>query len=724
MTPLSRYGRVVVAVSIAAVALLLCIRAYLISPARGLPDTTAFTQQNADHWDAFGGTWEVVDDTVRNSSDERGAKLLTGSRYWRNYSIEADVMLLGTGGDAGLILRSGNEEEGVDAYTGYYAGLRSLDNKLVLGRADYGWTEAIRSLDPADDGVKALKWYHLKLLAYDCQIAVSVSGPSVTRAVVSTVSDNDCIRAGRAGLRSYSSGGLWRNVVIRPATREDLVVMLALGEAENGSASRSFSEAQAGDSQQFEAPVPRSEPFAFHESSHAQSISSLRVTNSAVPTVATVRGSVVLAAPLVVQDSTGGVSVPHPIAAPPLKLGDQIEVTGTVRQSDFSSSLDHAKVRVLWEGTPVPPVTVSASQAATGAFDATFVEVEGRLRIKAHGPENTLVFTFDAGPQSFSAIMTRGRGDYLYNKLKLNSLLRMRGVVMVDPAYTNNQTPFVLLLRSADDVDVLAGPPWWSAKHLIAAAFALLLLALAGIFLYGCVERWRLHAVLEERERMAHEIHDTLAQSFAGIGFQLEAIRSGIPNEMHTTHQQLDLASDLVHHSHIEARRSIATLRPDAIESEDLLASLSSCVRRMAEGGTVEVLTVSYGEARIVPPRIFCTLYRIGQEAIANAIQHARPSKITLSLEYAKAIVRLGVVDDGSGFISGMEMHGFGVPGMRKRAARIAAQFEMLGTPGQGTSIYVTAPIPPPVTWTSWPKILLKNLKEYRRHVTPFKAAN
>ncbi len=62
---------------------------------------------------------ELVNGSMRNDSDERGAKLLTGSSRWTDYSVEADVMLLGLGGDAGLMLRSGHEEQGVDAYTGY-----------------------------------------------------------------------------------------------------------------------------------------------------------------------------------------------------------------------------------------------------------------------------------------------------------------------------------------------------------------------------------------------------------------------------------------------------------------------------------------------------------------------------------------------------------------------------------------------------------------------------
>ncbi len=94
----------------------------------------------------MGGTWELVNGTMRNESDERGAKLLTGSPYWRDYSIEADVDLLGNSGDAGLIIRSSNEEEGVNSYSGYYAGIRTLDSALVLGRAEHGWMEVNRPI--------------------------------------------------------------------------------------------------------------------------------------------------------------------------------------------------------------------------------------------------------------------------------------------------------------------------------------------------------------------------------------------------------------------------------------------------------------------------------------------------------------------------------------------------------------------------------------------------
>ena len=120
------------------------LRTYLHSPSRGLPYRDSFARAEADEWKAFGGTWELVNGMMHNDSDERGAKLVTGSSYWRNYSIEADVNLLGINGDAGLIIRSGDEEEGVNAYSGYYAGVRTIDSTLVLGRAEHGWMEVTK----------------------------------------------------------------------------------------------------------------------------------------------------------------------------------------------------------------------------------------------------------------------------------------------------------------------------------------------------------------------------------------------------------------------------------------------------------------------------------------------------------------------------------------------------------------------------------------------------
>jgi hypothetical protein len=87
------------------------VRTYIIA---GLPYSDSFAKGGGDEWKAFGGTWQLVDGSMRNDSDERGAKLIAGSNRWRDYSLEADIMLLGRDGDAGLIARSNEEEQGGD----------------------------------------------------------------------------------------------------------------------------------------------------------------------------------------------------------------------------------------------------------------------------------------------------------------------------------------------------------------------------------------------------------------------------------------------------------------------------------------------------------------------------------------------------------------------------------------------------------------------------------
>ena len=138
-----------------------------------LPYRDSFATGQADEWTAFGGTWQIADGAMRNDSDERGAKLMTGSPDWKDYSFSADVELLGSPGDAGLILRSSDEEQGVDSYRGYYVGLRNNDGNLIIGFADHGWIELAGT--PMPGGVHALRWYHLTGAVHGCQITAYAS---------------------------------------------------------------------------------------------------------------------------------------------------------------------------------------------------------------------------------------------------------------------------------------------------------------------------------------------------------------------------------------------------------------------------------------------------------------------------------------------------------------------------------------------------------------------
>lgn len=144
-----------------------------------------------------------------NESNERGAKLVAGSPYWTDYTIQADV-LLRSSGDAGIIARVSDAEQGVDAYSGIYVGLRSRDRALVVGVADHDWgEETARALSsPIVPG----SWYHIQVEIEGCKVNAIVNREDSSEMGKTNVTLDSCPLRGRIGLRSYDSGGIWRNV--------------------------------------------------------------------------------------------------------------------------------------------------------------------------------------------------------------------------------------------------------------------------------------------------------------------------------------------------------------------------------------------------------------------------------------------------------------------------------------------------------------------------------
>jgi signal transduction histidine kinase len=666
---------------------------YWRSPWRALPYQDSFAEGTSSEWKPYAGNWSVSNGTIKNDSNERGAKLITGSPYWKDYSIEADMELLGEGGDAGLLIRASDIEHGVDSYNGYYAGLRSADQALVLGRAEHGWIEFPPVKMPG--GVKTGTWYHLKLGAFGCSISASAEEIGTNNAQTVTAYDPHCFRAGKIGLRSMVAGGVWRHVRAERLSSADAALLT--------SAKSPAQMAVYPTNQGTFAVTPGNASAPIAESPRAAGavvpIQSLRLFPVTHPVRAVIRGTVILTSPLYVQDSSGGVQVELKTKSL-LRVGDEVEVEGDVYPHGLTAAIRNATARPLGGMTPKPPLSVTADQAATGAYHAMFVEVEGTLQNKTSSPEGLTVLELRDGQQVFRALPASLAVSSSFSKLEKNSLLRLRGVCLVEPAYTQNAVPFVLLVSSSEDVKVLVGPPWWSAEHLIALAIIMLAVGYTAHFLYSRAEQWRLRAVIDERERLAHEIHDTLAQSFAGIGFQLRAIRNRISKSKDTLDsstllEELDRASDLVRHSHDEARRSITTLRPDATEAGGLIAALEQIARQMVGRNSVRIETSVEGEARPIPLRVLDCLFRIGQESIANAIQHGHPGKLCIRAVYLPATITLVIEDDGFGFVPRPNSDGFGLTGMRRRAEGIGGTLKIETAPGEGTRIIVDAPAPP-----------------------------
>jgi signal transduction histidine kinase len=655
------------------------------------PSPQSFEVDKSLSWQPFGGTWEAMDGVMQNSSEQRGAKLMNGSTNWRNYSVDADVQLLGRNGDAGVILRSSNEEIGVDSYRGYFAGIRNTDDTIVVGRADFDWHEY-----PAAyiiPHIKVGEWYHLKVLAYDCDIAATAK-PSSGHSALVYVRDPDCIRNGRFGLKSYSSGGRWRNIQVRPATHEDLIAMIGNAKpakAYSGPSSNKFTPKTLN---RYMEPVHQ-EAKNNHFELNIQSIASLHLLAPDKESPVTIHGVITLISPMLyVQDATGGIALPGAYASAPLQIGDQIEAKGNASVQDFGPVLKDATVRALWSDAPVSPLVVTVFQLATGSYNGSTVEVEGLLKEKSFGPDRTIILTLMEGSQSFRAIAFLGSSNPLLQKLEAGSILRLHGVCVVDATYTQNIVPFALLLPSVNDVQLIRRPPWWSTTHIVMVAVGLLLMGVAIQIFLNRIARWRLKAVLDERERLAMEMHDTLAQSFTGIGFQLQAVRDEIRKD-DTTQRQLNVALDMVRMSHQEAKRSIASLRPTSLDDTELIDALEASARRLVNGGLVNISSSAHGDKRVIPLRAFDGLFRIGQEAISNAIRHAKPTRILISLFYEKNALRLVIEDDGSGFSTDGQYQGFGIRGIEKRVEGIGGNLQIISTPSNGTSVIVTVPLTP-----------------------------
>ncbi|WP_158750110.1 sensor histidine kinase [Acidobacterium sp. S8] len=675
---------------LACIALLLAaaIVLYLRSPWRGLPYHDTFASGQTDEWTPYSGNWSLADGAVKNDSSDRGAKFATGSSYWRDYSVEADMLLLG-GGDAGLIVRASDIERGVDSYNGYYAGLRTTDQSLLLGRAEHGWIEYPPVKMPG--GVKEGTWYHLKIGAFGCSISVSATAIGTNNEATITAHDPHCFTHGSIALRSMVAGGIWRNLRVEKLSREE-AALLASAKAPSKMALYPTNQG----STQAEPPPPHP-PEAPH-TVPLQSIQSLRLFSSTHPARARIHGSVILTNPLYIQDSTGGVQVDLKQPAS-LRVGDEVEAQGDVYPHGLTATLRNATFASLSGVPPNPPLSITADQAATGAYHAMFVEVEGDLYRRFRFADGAAVLEMSDGAQIFRAIATSPATTSAFQALQPRSLVRLRGVCLVDATHTQNTVPFVLLVSSTEDIKVLVGPPWWSMEHIIILAFTMLGLGFLVHLVYSRAEEWRLRAVIDERERLAHEIHDTLAQSFAGIGFQLRAIRNRIsksntPLQNEIILEELNRASDLVRHSHDEARRSITTLRPDATEANGLITALEQTARQMVGRAPVVIEANVEGEAQSIPLRVLDSLFRIGQESIANAIQHGHPSHLLIKAIYAASGIRLIIEDNGSGFTPKPESDGFGLTGIRRRAEGIDGTLEIHTTPGTGTRIIVDAPIP------------------------------
>ena len=207
-------------------------------------------------------------------------------------------------------------------------------------------------------------------------------------------------------------------------------------------------------------------------------------------------------------------------------------------------------------------------------------------------------------------------------------------------------------------------------------------------------------ATIEERNRLAREIHDTLAQGLAAITLQLETADALVTARPTRAHEAIQRALTLARSNLEEARRSVMDLRAGPLQNHTLAEALAA----LAQGVIIESPEIQISYSSIpnanfptLPARIEAGFYRIAQEALTNARQHAQAGNITILLIAEEATLQLIVQDDGIGFdpetvMQQRQQRHFGLTGMSERVRLLGGTLSIQSTPGAGTSIEVTLP--------------------------------
>jgi signal transduction histidine kinase len=427
-----------------------------------------------------------------------------------------------------------------------------------------------------------------------------------------------------------------------------------------------------------------------------------------------------------IQHNENGLWV-RPTMSERFSSGDRVTVCGYSTLHDYMPILEDASVASLRKGEALPPRSVPLETLLNTPeiFAGVLVRLEGRLvnRMESQARQTLIL---QSSNSVFSAHLENSHAEEHFKTLKLGSTLAVAGVFVAqspekwipnywfppaDPAQEKTVPAFHLApaesiqihLRSIADIAVLRQPPWWTLARLLWTLGIMSFILLAGVCWVVVLDRRVRHqtriiqqkvkreGVLEERDRIAREFHDTLEQEIAAIIIQLDAVEMQFNSSPKTARQLLGLARDMSRHSLAEARRSVRDLRSRLLENSDLPTALKEMAAPLSPGNGTEITVQTSGAPRKLPALAEHHLLRVAQEGIVNSLKHARAKKIAVTLRYEANQVYLCIRDDGDGFdlacVGSASGGCFGLLDMRERAEKIGARFTLTSKPGNGAEV-------------------------------------
>jgi signal transduction histidine kinase len=210
----------------------------------------------------------------------------------------------------------------------------------------------------------------------------------------------------------------------------------------------------------------------------------------------------------------------------------------------------------------------------------------------------------------------------------------------------------------------------------------------------------RLDERINERTRIARDLHDTLLQSFHGLMFRFQAARNMLPRRPEEAMQALDGALERTEQAISEGRDAIHGLRASTVVTNELAQAIKALGDELASHdsshGAVSFRVVVEGPPRNLHPILRDEIYAIAREAVRNAFRHAQAQNIEGDIRYSRSLFQLRIRDDGKGLDPEVVADGraghYGVPGMRERAKRIGGKLDVWTASGAGTEIELSLP--------------------------------
>jgi len=415
-----------------------------------------------------------------------------------------------------------------------------------------------------------------------------------------------------------------------------------------------------------------------------------------------------------------------------LQPGDVIEAVGFFQMERHRAEMREAVFRRIGrEGAPEPKKLIReqafvreprAMYAIPEDYDDFLVALRGRLVSVDYKQGTPLRLNVECDgvlvPAEFTSPVDAGFAAALRpeSELLISGVCALTFTAAGPTINWPRAVAMRLLLRGPGDVRVIAAASWWKPERLMAAlglTALVLLLAVAWVVLLRrrvalrsaqLVEETRarrdaaveFETTLRERNRLAADLHDTTEQTLTGLAFQLEASEALHQRVPERSQQHLGLARQLLERSREDLRRSIWNLRATPLEKSTLTDALREVAADRSAGMTIRIFVTCEGEQRPLPDLVAGNLLLFAQEGITNALKHARPTSIEITLRFTASALALTIRDDGLGFdlatVDGPKDGHFGLQGMRERIKRLGGELTIRSAAGQGTTIRADVP--------------------------------